>query len=81
MFLATSSTDPAFAVGDAERGLVLEAGRGFEETRHLFLAQHDRRLARLVHDRQRTNEVGPFERHVEKEPQRGDGGVALICRT
>ena len=28
-----------------------------------------------VHGRQRTNEVGPFERHGEKEPQRGDGGV------
>jgi hypothetical protein len=36
---------------------------------------HDRRLARLVHDPERTNEVGPFERLGEKEPQRGDGGV------
>src|SRR5580704_1677448 len=49
--------------------------RGFEETRHFLLAQHDRRLARLVHDRQRANEVRPFERHGEKEPQRGDRGV------
>ena len=65
----------ACAVGDAERGLDLEAGRGFEETRHLFLAQHDRRLARFVHGREMTDKVGPFERHVEKEPQRGDGGV------
>ena len=65
----------ARAVGDAERGLVPEAGRGFEETRHLVLAQHDRRPARCVHGRQMTDEVGPFERHVEKEPQRGDGGV------
>ena len=24
---------------------------------------------------QGTNEIGPFERHGEKEPQRGDGGV------
>ena len=63
------------AVSDAERGLVLEAGRGFEETRHLLLAQHDLRLARLVHGRQGTNEVGPFERHGEEKPQRGDGGV------
>jgi hypothetical protein len=65
----------ARAVGDAERVLVLEARRGFEETRHLLLAQNDRRLARLVHDPQRVNQVGPFERHGEKEPQRGDGGV------
>ena len=35
--------DPqAPAVGDAERGLVLQARRGFDETRHLVLAQHDR---------------------------------------
>jgi hypothetical protein len=60
---------------DAERGLVLEVGRGFEEPRHLFLAQHDRRLARLGDDPQRANEVGPLQRHDEKEPQRGDGGV------
>jgi len=50
-------------------------GRGFEETRHLLRAQHDRRPARFVHGRQRTNEVGAFERHVEEKPQRGDGGV------
>src|SRR5271166_4606031 len=60
-------------VGDAERGLVLEAGRGFEQTRHLLLAQHDRRLARLLHRHQKPDEVWPFERHVEKVPQRGAG--------
>jgi hypothetical protein len=49
----------ARAVGDTERGFVLEARRSFEETRHFLLAQHERRLARLVHGRQRTNEVGP----------------------
>jgi hypothetical protein len=65
----------ARAVGDAERGLVLEARRGLEEARHLLLAQDDRRLARLGHDPQRTNEVWFFERHGEKEPQRRDGGV------
>ena len=25
--------------------------------------------------RERADEVGPFERHVEEEPQRADGGV------
>ena len=62
-------------VGDAERGPVLDAGRRFEKARHLLLAQHDRRLARLLHGRQRADEVRPFERHLEEEPQRGDGGV------
>jgi hypothetical protein len=72
----------ARAIGDAERGLDLEAARGFEETRHLFLAQHDRRLTWFVHCRQMTGKVGPFERHGEKETERGDAGVdgpALIC--
>ena len=55
--------------------MYLRPGRGLEETRHLLLAQDDRRLARLVHDPQRTHEIGLFERHGEKEPQRGDGGV------
>ena len=65
----------ARAVGDAERGLVLDARRGLEETRHLLLAQDDRRLARLGHGPQRTNKIGLFERHGEKEPQCSDGGV------
>jgi hypothetical protein len=65
----------ARAVGDAERGFVLEARRGFEETRHLLLAQNDRGLAWLVHEPQRANQVGAFERHGEKEPQRGNGSV------
>ena len=34
----------ARAVGDAERGFVLEPRRGFEQSRHLLLAQQDRAL-------------------------------------
>ena len=45
----------------------------------ILRAQHDRRLARFVHCRPMTDEVGAFERHVEKEPQRGDGGVDGPC--
>jgi hypothetical protein len=30
-------------------------------------------LFTVVRGRQRKNEVGPFERHGEKEAQRGDG--------
>ena len=51
----------------------------FEKTRHLLLAQHDRRLAWLLHRRQMPDEVRPFERHVEKEAQRGGGGVDGPC--
>jgi hypothetical protein len=35
----------------------------------------DRRLARLGDGLQKANDIGPFDRHGEKEPQRGDGGV------
>ena len=72
----------ARAVGDAERGFVLAARRRFEETRHFLLAQHDRRLARLVHGRQRANEVGPFERHGEKNRSAAMAALmdpGLIC--
>ena len=65
----------ARAIGDAERGLVLQAGRGFEQEGHLFLAQHHRRPARLMHASEMAGEFRPFERDVEEEPQRGDGGV------
>ena len=54
----------ARAVGDAESGPVLQTGRGFEKTRHLLLAQHDRRPTRCVNHREKTNEVGPLDRHA-----------------
>src|SRR5208337_5225035 len=72
---ATSDTRRPALVSDAERGLVLQAGGGFDETGHLVLAQNDRRLARLLHRRQMPDEVGPFERDLEEEPQRGAGLV------
>jgi hypothetical protein len=43
--------------------LYLEAGRGFEQPRHIFLARNDRSLARLVHGHEMADEIGPFERH------------------
>ena len=51
----------AGAVGDAERGFVLQAGGDFDETGHLVLAQNDRCLARLLHRRQMPDEVGLCE--------------------
>src|ERR1700681_2935234 len=62
-------------MGDAERGLVLDAGRRLQEAGDLLGAQDDRQLARLVDERQMPSRVGPTERHGEKEPQRRDGGV------
>ena len=46
-----------------------------EKARDFVLVQHDRRLARLLHGRQTADEIGPFERDLEEEPQRGNGGV------
>lgn len=58
------------AVGDAERGLVLQAGRCFEQASHLFLVQDHQRLARLMHAGEMATEFWPVERDVEEEPQR-----------
>src|ERR1700722_7258388 len=72
---ATSQTRRPAPEATLSAALYFRPGGGFEQTRHLLLAQHDRRSARLVHGRQRKNEGGPFERPGEKEAQRGDGGV------
>src|ERR1700722_18360666 len=76
---ATSQTRRPAPEATLSAALYFRPGGGFEQTRHLLLAQHDRRSARLVHGRQRKNEVGPFERHGEKKAQRGAGGVDRPC--
>src|SRR5271165_5204222 len=72
---ATSDTRRPALVSDAERGLVLEARCGFEQTRCLVLAQHDRRLARRLRRRRMPDEVGLFQRDIEEKPQRRAGLV------
>jgi len=48
------------AVGDAERGLVLEtgAGRSFKQPSNLIRREHPRQLARIVRARQLMGEIG-----------------------
>jgi len=63
------------AIGDAERRLVFDAGRRLQQARHFFLAQHDRGLARLMHESEARDEVGASERDREEEPQRDDRAI------
>jgi hypothetical protein len=62
-------------IGDAERGLVLDARGGLQKTRHLLGAQHDRNLPWLRDERQVLDGVGPIQRHGEKEAQCRDREV------
>ena len=59
------------AIGDAERGLVLEAGAGrsLEQPRDLIWREHPRQLARIVRTSQLMGEVGAAERDGEEEAQ------------
>ena len=42
---------------------------------HFLGAQHDRRLARFAHERQTPDQIVPFERHLEKEPECDDCAI------
>src|SRR5262252_11153572 len=59
------------AVGDAERGLILQtgAGRGLEQPGDLICSEHSRQLARIVCAGQLMGEVGAAERDGEEEAQ------------
>src|SRR5262245_50288222 len=62
----------AGAVGNAERGLVLETGtwRGLDQPGDLFWSEHPRQLARIVRAGQLMGEVGAAESNGEEEAQR-----------
>jgi len=60
----------ARTVGDAERGLILDAGCRLEQARGLLDAQHIGQLAGMPHDHQRAREIAPPQRHREQEAQR-----------
>src|SRR6202030_3367522 len=62
----------ARAIGHAERRPIFYAGGGGEKSSHLLRAQNDWNPARLAHQRQTPDQIVPFERHFEKEPQRDD---------
>lgn len=63
------------AIGDTERGPVLDARRCFEQSRRFLHAQHVRQLAWMAHDHQHTCQIPPLQRHQEQEPQRRDRAV------
>ena len=58
------------AIGHAQRRPVLEAGRGFQEARHLLRAQNDGQLAGLANEGQALRDLAAPKRHGEEEPQR-----------
>src|SRR5271154_1604191 len=62
-------------IGHAERHLVFDAWGGGQKSRNFLGAQHDRRPARLPNQNQTPDKIVPFERHLEKEPKRENGGV------
>jgi hypothetical protein len=53
-------------VGDAERGFVRQAWRGFERAGYLLVVRHYLRLERLVHAGEMAGELRSFEREVEE---------------
>ena len=65
----------ARAIGDAERGLVLEARCGFEQPRRFLDAEHIRQLAVIARDHQGARQIPPLQCHQEQEPQRRDSAV------
>ena len=65
----------ARAIGDTERGLVLDAWRRFEQPRRFLHAQHLGQLARIPGDHQRARQIPPLQRHREQEAQRRDRAV------
>src|SRR5277367_33733 len=62
-------------IGHAERHLVFDAWGGGQKSRNFLGAQHDRRPARLANQNQTPDKIVPFERYLEKEAKRENGGV------
>lgn len=65
----------ARAIGDAERGLVLQAGCGFEQPSRFLHAEHIRQLAVIAGDHQGARQIPALQCHQEQEPQRRDRAV------
>lgn len=62
-------------IGNRQRRLVLEAGGGVEQARHLVAAQHHWQIAGTAHAHQLARQIGPIEGIGEEEPQRRDHTV------
>lgn len=65
----------ARAIGDAERGLVLQARCSFEQPRRFLYAEHIRQLVMIAGDHQGTRQIPALQRHQKQEPQRRDRTV------
>ncbi len=69
----------AGAIGDAERGPVLDTRRRLEQPANLLDAQHIGQLPGITGQYQAARQVGPVERHAEQEAQRRDRTVDGGC--
>jgi hypothetical protein len=67
------------AIGDAQRRLVLGAGRRIEKAGHFILGQNRGQLSGLLDAEQRLAKLAPVERDAEEEPQRSHRRVHAGC--
>jgi hypothetical protein len=65
----------ARAIGDPERGLVLEAGCGFEQPPRFLDAEHIRQRAVIAGDHKGTRQIPALQCHQKQKPQRRDSAV------
>lgn len=65
----------ARAIGDPERGLVLEAGCGFEQPPRFLDAEHIRQRAVIAGDHKGTRQIPALQCHQKQKPQRRDSTV------
>jgi hypothetical protein len=77
----------ACAIGDPERGLVLDAWRRLEQPGSFLDAEHARQLALIAGEHQGPRQIPPLQRHVEQEAQcrdraidRGGADAVLMLR-
>ena len=67
------------AIGDAQRRLILGAGRRIEQAGDFILGQHRGQLPGLLDAEQRLAKLVPVERDAEEEPKRSHGRVHAGC--
>lgn len=65
----------AGAIGDPERGLILDAWCRLEQPGRLLDAEHVGQLALIAGNHQGPRQIPPLQRHVEQEAQSRDGTI------
>ena len=63
------------AIGNAERGLVLQARCSFEQLRRFLHTEHIRQLAVIAGDHEGARQIPALQCHQKQEPQRRDSAV------